>query len=119
MPSEPGSLADWRAFFKPEEGLSPALTKGEEDCVDNGEPYCFKCGKPSSSFGEYASAVEEDGPFEGGEFGGDAHDSIAAYVRREEGTYNPETNRFACDQCYIDIGMPVGEPGNAYGWKAP
>jgi hypothetical protein len=83
------------------------LTTEERDRVADGEPYCFRCGKPASSFSEYW----RDEPL--------GVTDAAKAVRRDEGTYNPETNRFACDACYIAIGMPVGEPGNAYGWKAP
>jgi hypothetical protein len=82
------------------------LTTEEQQRLVDGEPYCFRCGKPASSFSEYASSLEE-------------RQSFADYVRDEEGTYNPNTNRFACDECYIAIGMPAGEPGDAYGWKAP
>lgn len=78
------------------------LTAEEAGAIADGEPYCFRCGKPASSFSEYASNLEE-------------RQSFAEYVRDEEGTYNPETNRFACDGCYIDIGMPSA-PG---GWRAP
>lgn len=28
------------------------------------------------------------------------------YVLEEEGTLNPENNHFACDRCYIMLGMP-------------
>ena len=38
-----------------------------------------------------------------------------AYVRKEEGTYNMNNGHFACDSCYIRIGMPNGP----YGWTAP
>lgn len=82
------------------------LTDEEADCIADGEPYCFRCGKPASSFPEYESQADEYG-------------AASNYVVREEGTYNPETNRFACDACYIAIGMPVGEAFDAYGWRAP
>lgn len=32
----------------------------------------------------------------------------------QDGTYNPETNEFCCDECYIKLGMPSGPSG----WKA-
>lgn len=59
------------------------LDQRELDAIVDGEPYCFRCGKPASSFPEY------DYQFASGD--------RADYVRNEEGTYNPETNRFACD----------------------
>lgn len=37
------------------------------------------------------------------------------YVRKEEGTYNRANGHFACDDCYIKLGMPTRE----HGWKAP
>lgn len=80
---------------------SGELTADEADAIANGEPYCFRCGKPASSFPEY------DYQFAGGD--------RADYVRNQEGTYNPDTNRFACDVCYIVIGTP-SSPG---GWRAP
>jgi hypothetical protein len=88
---------------------TPHLTEAEHERIADGEPYCFRCGRPASSFHEY-QVMSADG------FG---NEDAATYVREDEGTYNPATNRFACDECYIAIGMPVGEPGNDYGWKAP
>lgn len=80
------------------------LTAEEQDRIADGEPYCFRCGKPASSFIAGAMMAQDDEPI-----------SPAEYVRREEGTYNPDTNRFACDACYIAIGMPTAPEG----WKAP
>lgn len=37
-----------------------------------------------------------------------------AYVRSEEGTYNPANGHFACDRCYIKIGFPSSPSG----WRA-
>lgn len=90
--------------------MPQTLTPEERDRIADGEPYCFRCGKPASSFTAYSDEwIDSETSFT----------SCADYVRQEEGTYNPATNRFACDECYIAIGMPVGEPGNAYGWRAP
>lgn len=86
--------------YGPQQQVSPTLE--EQQRIADGEPYCFRCGKPASSFSEYASNLEEC-------------QSVADYVREDEGTYNPETNRFACDGCYIAIGMPAG----LNGWQAP
>lgn len=120
MASEPG----WRGLHRDDVILATdmareqqkPLTGAEMDRIADGEPYCFRCGKPASSFPEYRGRAADDGPFESE---AEEHASTVAYVLREEGTYNPATNRFACDACYIAIGMPVGEPGDAYGWKAP
>jgi len=86
--------------------LVPALTLEEQDQIADGEPYCFRCGRPASSFSEYGDFIGTDGFIAG---------DRAAYVRNEEGTYNPATNRFCCDGCYIAIGQPTSPSG----WKAP
>jgi hypothetical protein len=39
------------------------------------------------------------------------------YVRAEEGTFNNANGHFACDTCYIRMGMPVGRNGRR--WVAP
>ncbi len=77
------------------------LNMKERLAIADGEPYCFRCGKPASSFAEY------DYQYAGGD--------RADYVRDQEGTYNQDINRFACDGCYIAIGTPSA-PG---GWRAP
>lgn len=38
-------------------------------------------------------------------------------VREGDGTYNPQTRRFLCDECYIRAEMPTGE--TAAGWQCP
>ncbi len=66
-------------------------------------PTCAYCGKTPSELDEYTDPEIIDGltPDE--------------YVRQEEGTYNRESNRFACTICYVKIGMP----SSPRGWKAP
>lgn len=96
-------LRDWgddRQRSQTSEGLTPE----EADRIADGESYCFRCGKPASSFPEYCDRTC-----------GSPEGCADQYVRREEGTYNPETNRFACDACYIAIGMPTSSEG----WRAP
>lgn len=56
-------------------------------------PRCFKCHRTPAEIEEYV-AMCEDG------------ESPDEYVRREEGTYNPENGHFACTKCYVAIGMP-------------
>jgi hypothetical protein len=34
------------------------------------------------------------------------------YVQFNEGTYNFDKNIFACTQCYVLLGMPLGTAGN-------
>lgn len=118
MPSSSGSpephRLDWYRYFDGPipGGPWPSLTTEEQDRVADGEPYCCRCGKPASSFEAYDAHIEPEGvdyP--------NAPKSRADAVREEEGTYNPDTNRFACDACYIAIGMPADN--EAGGWRAP
>lgn len=93
----------WYAHFG---AVTPHLTQLELDAIQRGEPYCFLCGKPASAFPEYDDLEVA---------GGDRAD----YVRNEEGTYNPENNRFACTEDYIRIGMPVSRIPFGPRWTAP
>ena len=36
------------------------------------------------------------------------------FVRTEEGTYDPETDLFLCDACYIQAGCPVNPDGSRW-----
>lgn len=67
---------------------------------------CCECGLTPEQLDEYVEAAHEMGV------------TPEEYVRREEGTYNPENGHFCCTECYIKIGMP--STGVAFGgWKAP
>lgn len=63
---------------------------------------CMGCGKRPGEIEEYVdlAKLEKMTP--------------AAYVQEEEGTFNPESGKFACTDCYIRMGMPTA-PG---GWRA-
>lgn len=39
------------------------------------------------------------------------------YVQGNEGTFNPETNRFLCDECYVRAGTPSNQDGTP--WTCP
>lgn len=81
---------------------------GRTDVTETrGEPRCFRCCKKASEL--LNSAFLQDYYGEGGH-------KPEEFVRKEDGTYNSETNTFACDACYIAIGCPTA-PGQ--GWKAP
>lgn len=67
-------------------------------------PVCIGCNRTPSQIEEYIEAAAEDGM------------SPDAYVRSEEGTYNPANGHFACTLCYVKMGMPSA-PGP--GWRAP
>lgn len=66
------------------------------------EPYDPNCGKYASDMSYIDHYREPD-------------QSRADYIRSEEGTYNPSNGHFACDPCYISVGMPSSERG----WKQP
>lgn len=69
-------------------------------------PHCFRCGKKPDELYEYIVAAKENKM------------TPDEYVLEEEGTYNPENNRFACTDCYIEIGMPSGG-ATSRRWRAP
>ena len=66
---------------------------------------CFRCGKHPSEIPTYVMCGQEEGI------------TAAEYVRREEGTLNPENGHFACDDCYIAIGQPAARFPDR--WRAP
>jgi hypothetical protein len=67
-------------------------------------PVCIGCNKTPEEIGEYQPEATESSL------------SATEYVKREEGTYNPENGHFTCTSCYVRMGMPTA-PGR--GWKAP
>ena len=68
-------------------------------------PFCIGCGLTPAQLPEYVELAAEEGI------------SPGEYVRREEGTLNRNNGHFACDTCYIRMGMPVGPNGTR--WVAP
>lgn len=79
-------------------------SEGLEEEVITDMPTCIGCGKHPGELSEYVHQSEVEGM------------TPDDFVRELEGTYNPETGRFACTECYIAMGMPTA-PGR--GWKAP
>jgi hypothetical protein len=68
-------------------------------------PLCFRCHKTPEELSEYIEAGEE-------------YDmSPSAYVKLDEGTYNPDYNTFCCTLCYIELGCPSRSWPE--GWVAP
>lgn len=67
-----------------------------------GAPTCFNCTKTPDQVPGWLLEAKIEGV------------TVEEYAR-QDGTYNPATNRFCCDDCYIKIGMPSA-PG---GWRAP
>ena len=66
---------------------------------------CTGCNKTASEIEEYIEAAKEEDM------------TPDAYVREEEGTYNPTNGHFLCTSCYINAGMPsLPHPKS---WKAP
>lgn len=66
------------------------------------EPMCFNCHKAASEIPDVVQWAEIE-------------EMTPADYAREDGTYNRSTNRFACTDCYIAIGMP----SSPNGWVAP
>lgn len=64
---------------------------------------CTGCNKTPDQIEEYVELAELEGM------------TPDAYVRSEEGTFNPENGHFLCTSCYVHDGMP-SSPG---GWVAP
>ena len=77
------------------------------------KPTCIRCFRTPDNIDEYIEAAKPEpsvilsAP--------PPYASPDDYVRKEEGTYNPENGHFLCTSCYIDAGMP-SRPG---GWVAP
>lgn len=90
------------ARFQPEWGRAPY----REPPVD---VRCIGCGKKPEELGEYSRAVL-DYPTSW---------TPTDYVRRQEGTYNRANGHFACDLCYISMGMPAEPAGSGRRWVAP
>lgn len=67
------------------------------------KPFCIGCKKTPEELDEYISAAE------------DMDMNVDEFVRREEGTYNPDNGHFLCTPCYIQAGCPTSPQG----WKAP
>ena len=68
------------------------------------EPWCPYCMRAAVDIPDTVMAAKEN-----------EYDSVEDFVLAEEGTYNPLNGHFACDSCYIKIGMPVAPSG----WKCP
>ncbi len=62
------------------------------------DPYCQRT---ASQIGEVVDGASRE-------------DVTPAEYAREDGTFNEQTGEFACDACYIELGMPT----SAAGWKA-
>ena len=60
---------------------------------------CKSCGKSPSEISEYVQMAKDDPEY---------FDSPEDVVKKDEGTFNPETGLFYCTNCYIKIGMPLG-----------
>ena len=57
---------------------------------------CKICGKEPKEISEYCELAEEDCM------------TPDNWVAKEEGTFNFETGKFYCTECYVKIGMPLG-----------
>ena len=89
----------------------PWIKKGDESTTINGFSIrCAKCHRTPSEIPEYVAMAQE----EGYEKMGGAPDAEMA-VLKNEGTYNSDTGKFWCTECYIKLGQPLGKPGKSLG----
>jgi hypothetical protein len=91
-------------------GLMKNVGPPKQATPDN--PLCRGCKKPPHEISEYVNAVRAEGycpsQFLADPNGKPMRNEAAIFVKREEGTYNPETGWFWCTACYIKAGQPLG-----------
>lgn len=58
---------------------------------------CKICKRQASKIEEYIQLAKECG-----------YKTVDECVENEEGTFNPDTRKFYCTECYIKIGQPLG-----------
>ena len=77
--------------------------------------FCFVCQRPAYHCSEWIINALDMGAIPSME--------TCDQLVREDGTYNPETNTFACDYCYVTLealsGKRLSRPLPGPGWKAP
>lgn len=73
------------------------------------QPVCIGCDRTPEEIEDIVVLAKMDGM------------GASMWVRHEEGTYNPVNGHFACDDCYIRMGMPAGADGQGGPgrWVAP
>ena len=73
--------------------------------ADLNKPVCIGCGKSPGDIEEYAdeALLKRISP--------------ERYVKEFESTYNVNNGHFACSQCYMKMGAPIGPAYKP--WKAP
>lgn len=59
-------------------------------------PECKGCKRKPDEIDEYIHAAQDEDM------------TPDEFVRREEGTFNPETGKFWCTTCYVAAGCPLG-----------
>lgn len=74
-----------------------------KDAGSTPDPICQGCQRPPAEIDEYRDAAAEE------------LISADEYVRKEEGTYNPDNGHFLCTVCYLKAGMPASPQG----WTCP
>jgi hypothetical protein len=62
------------------------------------DPYCKRAATDIPSLVSFAKEVGE----------------TANDIAMQDGTYNPDTNEFCCDDCYVELGAPTSPTG----WRA-
>ena len=61
---------------------------------------CKICGKKPNEINEYIERAKYESEY---------FDSPEDVVIQDEGTFNPLTGLFYCTECYIKVGMPLGQ----------
>ncbi len=97
------SMEGWTMKIIAVPGAEERVTKLEKELREAIEPMCIGCRKHPDELACYALEADELGI------------SATDYVKQEEGTYNVSNGHFACDRCYISMGMPT----SPLGWTAP
>lgn len=78
------------------------------------EPICIGCNRRPEEISEYVQEAADANEYRASK-DLPANETPDSFVRREEGTYNPDNGHFVCTDCYIKAGQP-SSPG---GWIAP
>lgn len=77
--------------------IARAMNNGHQPVPDEAEANhlrCGRCGRAPWQLTEFVDAAAVNGV------------SPNEYVRDEEGTYDPASNRFLCTECYVAVGQP-------------
>lgn len=94
----------------------PWVSKADANQAASLHVACIRCGEFPSEIGEYVDMATDERDQREPHLAGQPVSAavVIDWVRRNEGTYNPETGRFACTNCYIAMGQPSGGPAGRW-----